>query len=79
MGDLALVDLPGRIARQLCDSSEGRADQAIAISTLATAVGVDPPGLRRALGLLESAGLIRVSDDRAEVLDRTALEQLAAP
>jgi CRP-like cAMP-binding protein/phosphoribosyl 1,2-cyclic phosphodiesterase len=79
MGDLALVDLPGRIARQLCESIEAQADRAVAIDTLATAVGVDPPGLRRALGLLESAGLIRVSDDRAEVLDRGALEQLAGP
>ena len=39
------MDFPGQIARQLCDSSEGKADHAVAIATLATAVGVDPPGL----------------------------------
>jgi CRP/FNR family transcriptional regulator len=79
MSDIALVDLPIRIARQLCEASSGGQPSRVELAPLAAAVGMDSAGLRRALRLLEAAKLVQLNGEYAQVLDREGLRRLAAP
>jgi CRP-like cAMP-binding protein len=78
MGDVAVVDLPARIARQLYEVSSGGNLPRVKLALLAEAIGMNSDGLRRALRLFEAARLVQLNGEYAQVLDPEGLQRLAA-
>lgn len=83
IGDLSLKEVPGRLAAYLLYLSdrEEKADKLeldIAKGQLASLLGTIPETLSRILGKMENQGLIQVQGRRIRLLERKALEELAA-
>ncbi|MCU0571497.1 MAG: Crp/Fnr family transcriptional regulator [Syntrophobacteraceae bacterium] len=81
--DLSLKDVPGRLAAYLLYMSdrEGRSARLeldITKGQLASLLGTIPETLSRILGRMSQQELIRVEGRKIELLDREALESLAA-
>ena len=80
--DLVFLDLPARLAKLLLGrpAPDRRVELGLTQSEMAAQLGVARQSLNRVLGELQRHGLIRVQDSgrSVELLDRTALRQVAA-
>ncbi|HUT84604.1 MAG TPA: Crp/Fnr family transcriptional regulator [Thermodesulfobacteriota bacterium] len=81
--DLSLKEVSGRLAAYLLylsdrDHSSDKLELDIAKVQLASLLGTIPETLSRILGRMDSQGLIKVKGRRIRLLDRKALEDLAA-
>jgi CRP/FNR family transcriptional regulator len=81
--DLSLKEVPGRLAAYLLyisdrDGGSSRLELDITKGQLASVLGTIPETLSRILGRMSQQELIRVEGRKIEILDREALEGLAA-
>jgi CRP/FNR family transcriptional regulator len=81
--DLSLKEVPGRLAAYLLymsdrDGGSSRLELDITKGQLASLLGTIPETLSRILGRMSQQELIRVEGRKIEILDREALEGLAA-
>ena len=81
VGDLAFLDLQGRVARQLLllagDDNEAVRTRQVTQAELASMVNGARQTVNQALRSLESHGYIRAAGRSIEILDRRRLERLA--
>ena len=86
LGDLAFLDVPTRLAKQLLDLAEDFADDALSQEPievplsqddLARLVGASRETVSRVLTSYRRLGIVSTSHRRVTILDRSALERMA--
>ncbi len=77
--DAILLDIPGRLARRLCDFAERPDPPAISQQALAQMVGASRETVNRALARFAQQGLIQIQSGRCRVIQPDALRRRAEP
>ncbi len=87
LGNLALHDVPSRLARKLlelaqghgCVTAEGvKIDMTLTQSDLASLIGATRESTNKALGNLKRAGVIRMEQNQITIVDPDALREIGA-